>query len=132
MADTWGATFAMTLPWLSAGVAAQVEAGQAEQAAAGFDLQATEREIDREVASAWQRARSARRQLALIEERLLPAAARASEASRAGYAAGQADLSTLVEATHEAREADLARVRARAALARALVELERAVGGRLP
>jgi outer membrane protein TolC len=132
MADTWGATFAMTLPWLSAGAAAQVEAGRAEQAAAGFDLQAAEREIDREVAAAWQRARGARRQLSLIDDRLLPAATRAAQVSRAGFAAGQAELSALVEATHEARDAALAHVRARAALDRALIELERAVGGRLP
>ncbi len=132
MADTWGATFAMSLPWLSAAPAALAEAGRAEQAAAGFDLQAIEREVDREVSAAWQRARSARKQLTLIDEHLVPAAARAAQASRAGFAAGQGDLSALVAATHEAREAALAQVRARAALARALVELERAVGGRLP
>lgn len=128
MPDTWGATFSMTLPWLSGGAAPLREARRHDRQAAASDLDGTAQQIEREVGASLARSRSAARQLAGIERSLVPAAARAVDAARASYAAGPGDGLGWLEAIHALRDARAMQIRARAALDRSLAELDRAVG----
>jgi outer membrane protein TolC len=129
---TWGATFAMTLPWLGRGPASLGQARADEREATRLDADAVRLRLDREISAAHARASAAARRVAAVDGRLLPAARRALDAARAGYATGASDAMSWFDAIHELREAEVTRARARGDLDRSLVELDRAVGAETP
>lgn len=132
MPDTWGATLATTLPWLSPGSRAQAEAASLARASASAETDAAGVDVVREVGEAYSMAESAARRYAVLEARTYPATARAIEAARAAYVGGPGDALAWLDALRVRLEVALARIEARAELDRALATLDRAAGTTVP
>lgn len=128
MPDTWGATFSMSLPWLSPAYRAQEESATLARSAAQHDAAAARLDLDRELAGSLSRIDAAVRQLAIVETVIEPAATRAIEATRSGYAAGGGDVVGWLDSMRARLETGLAKVQIRAELGRAMVDLDRAAG----
>jgi cobalt-zinc-cadmium efflux system outer membrane protein len=81
-----------------------------------------------EVAVAMRRLGQARTAVQLYEQRLVPLAREQIEAARAGFVTSQNSFSTLIEAEHSLRSAELELQLVRADLNRRRAELDRALG----
>lgn len=89
----------ISLPWLNDGKyrAAQREAARRREAAE-LDVQAMRTKTAAEVRDMWQRVDTARRNVSLYRDRLLPLAQQAAEATRQGVVTGKNSLFELVAA----------------------------------
>jgi outer membrane protein TolC len=128
----YGVSLSMSLPW--AWGAASARARSAEQRAlAGRAAASGARLRTRtDAATALTAVRSAERRYLLLRDGAAPAARRAVEATRAGYAAGGADILMWLDAARTALEIDLDLAGARGDLDRALADLDGAAGARVP
>lgn len=131
MPDTWGASVAMSLPWLSGGAAATEEAARHAAVAAAREGDGQSRARRREIVEAYTRAVGVAGTLRAISTRAVPAARRAADAVRATYAGGGSDLGAWLDALRAEVELDEQTAMLRAELERALVALDRAVGAKV-
>lgn len=131
MPDTWGASVAMTLPWLSGGARATEEAARHGAVAAAHEGAARSRMARREISEAYAKTTGLARRLEQLSTRTLPAARRAAAAVRATYAGGTGDLNGWLDALRAEVEIEEQAAMLRAELARAVLALERAVGSRI-
>lgn len=88
----------------------ELSAARSETRAARHEREDVLRELHARFDSAWQRHQEAARQLALYEQRLLPASRRVVEATREAYAANNAGFDALVEAQTEHYEIETRRL----------------------
>lgn len=128
---TWGASFSMTLPWLSKGLAAQHRASLHEREASRLDTAATQLRVEQAVASAHARWVALRHRIETLQLRLLPASRRSMEAARTGYITGGVEAIQWIESARDLREVELMLVSARSDLERAFFTLELATGSSL-
>jgi outer membrane protein, heavy metal efflux system len=132
MPDNWGATFSMSLPWLSPAYGARSEAAAHAAAGARHAVDGQLLAIDRDVADALVRVDVSSRQLSILTGPARTAAARSIDAARAAYVGGGGDALGWIDALRGRLEVAVGELEARAALERAIVDLERAIGAPVP
>ena len=123
-----GAEVMMTMPWLGGGLAGARTAAGAEEQAVRSEAAVAERAAAVEVRRDAARLQAARRVLAQIADREVPAAERASAAERAAMSSGTFDLVSWLLAAEELIEARIDEEEARGEVARAWIELTAAAG----
>lgn len=128
MPDAYSVMLQVGVPWLSSRRSSEAERATAEAAEARLGEAAARNAARFEAAEARARARSAKAQLDILEEEVVPRAARAVDAMRAAYIAGQGDLVALLDAERSLLDARLSAVRQRSGLADAIGDLRRALG----
>ncbi|HSJ99576.1 MAG TPA: TolC family protein, partial [Myxococcota bacterium] len=101
---------------------------RAELESARRDRERMEDEVVTDLVTARERLAEARHLLALVTDRLLPAASDQLVAARAGFEAGRVDFADVIEAERAVRNARLRAEEARAAASRLSAELSAALG----
>lgn len=131
--DGFGAMASVTLPFVygSKYDAAAAEA-RARLAGAEAELRRWQDRVRREVAQAFARARTAGLQHSLAEGTHIPQAEQALRVTESAYQAGTADFVALLDTVRNIEAVHMQHVDAEAELAKAVADLERAVGGELP
>jgi len=128
----FGVGVALSLPWLWGGRRDAVTAAQERAQAEISALEAERVRVGSDAAILTTQVKRAEQQYLLLGERALPASLRARSAAEAGYAAGTTDLFAWLRAARAVVELEMEIVTVRAALDRALFNLDFAAGGRLP
>lgn len=128
----YGATLGMSVPWLWGRAAAARESAEERVRADVAAAEAVRLDLRSQAATSFAVLRAAEHRLLLLRDVARPAARRAIEAARAGYAAGGTDILTWLDAVRSAFDIELDLGTAHADLARALADLEGAVGDRVP
>lgn len=123
-----GLELGMTLPWLWSGEGAEREAARLEAEAERDEIGRVERDVRVEIAGALRAIDVVLRALAVLRDEERPAAERALEAISATYATGGVDLIAWLDASRALRELDVEEARLSGDAARAIVELESALG----
>lgn len=128
----YGLSFGMSLPWAWGAASGKHKAAEqralAERAAAkGARVRARA-----DAAMAFAAVRAAERRYLALRDSVVPAAHRALDAARAGYAVGGTDLLMWLDAARAAREIEVELSTARGDLDKALADLDWAAGGHLP
>jgi outer membrane protein TolC len=128
----YGVSFAMSLPW--AWGAASSRAKSAEQKALAERAAANGARIRMrtDAAMALASVRAAERRYLALRDGAAPAAHRALEAARAGYAGGGTDILMWLDTARMAREVDVDLAMAHGDLDRALADLDWTTGAHLP
>jgi cobalt-zinc-cadmium efflux system outer membrane protein len=108
-----------------------IEAASARSAAARLRREHLERAIPLEVEAAWRRWEAAQRAVELLEDGVLRQSEQNLEVMRQAYGLGQLRMLDVLSEQRRMVDTQMAHIEARAELARALAELERAVGGEL-
>jgi outer membrane protein TolC len=127
----YGAMVSMTLPWLNPAHAEETRAAEHELAASKDAVASVENVIGYELRDAVARVESARLSLTILEKDLLPQARQSFEATRASFAVGATDGLSVVDAFRSYLDVRLEHERARARLAEAFANVERAAGSSL-
>lgn len=126
--DAYSVMLQVGVPWFSSRRAAEADRAAAEEQQARDVAAAAVNAARYEQVEAQARARSAKAQLAVLEDDVVPRADRTLQAMRASYASGDADLVVLIDAESALLDARLSAVRQHAALADAAADLRRALG----
>ncbi|MBA3849357.1 MAG: hypothetical protein C0502_05100 [Opitutus sp.] len=125
-------TFAMTLPIWKDKIAAEIAAAQASKRAGEARLAAEQIMLAVELAEKSFMLREANRNVALLDDALLPKAKQALEVARAGYLTGQIDFFDLLDAWKTQLAFELQLIGARTQRELALAELSFLVTGNRP
>ncbi len=128
----YGATVAMTLPWLWGPGGARVAAGEAGLAAEEASVREAEFTTREEVIEAHARAEGIARELSLVRVDALPAARRALDVARGRYVAGGGQLLAWLDVARMRLDLAMDEADLVVDLARAVAALEEAVGEALP
>jgi outer membrane protein TolC len=130
--DGFGAMASVTLPFVygSSTTPPPPSARQARRREA--ELRRWQDRVRREVAQAFARARTAGLQHSLAEGTHIPQAEQALRVTESAYQAGTADFVALLDTVRNIEAVHMQHVDAEAELAKAVADLERAVGGELP
>lgn len=128
----YGLLVNIALPWLSGQGRKKRDAQAAMTLAAGHDLAEARLQVSREVAEALAAAESAARRWQTLTGAALPASQRAREVALSGYEVGRADLLAMLATEAAYVEISVEIIDAKAMLAHALADLERASGSPLP
>lgn len=128
----YGATFGVSLPWLWGRAGASRESADERVRAEVATVDAVRLDLRSRAATSFAALRAAERRLLVLRDVARPAARRAIDAARAGYAAGGTDILSWLDAVRSAFDVELDLATARADLARALADLEGAIGDRVP
>ncbi len=128
----YGATVAMTLPWLWGPGGARVAAGEADLAAEEASVREAEFTTREEVIEAHARAEGIARELSLVRVDALPAARRALDVARGRYVAGGGQLLAWLDVARMRLDLAMDEADLVVDLARAVAALEEAVGEALP
>lgn len=128
MPDAFGVMIQLPIPWVSGRRASEAEQARFTLRAAQAATKRAENAARFELAEAQARVASARVQVQVLEQQALPSSARALEATRSNYAAGQADTLELLSAETTLIDTQLMLIRQQAALANAIADLRRARG----
>lgn len=131
MPDAYSVMLQVGVPWFSGRRSAEAARAGAEAESARRLVEATRIAASFEAAEARARARSAKAQADLLESEVLPRAERTVAALRTDYLAGQADLTSMLDAERALLDAGISAVRQRATLAEAIADLRRAEGSDL-
>lgn len=123
----WRATFGITLPLLSSHKAG-VRVEELTLTRLKAEREAAAARMGGGIAAALSRAAAARDQVANYETTILPLAVEAEQQAQAAYNGGQTNLSALVQALQTARDTRQRGLQAGLDYARALADLERAIG----
>jgi outer membrane protein TolC len=126
--NAYGAMLSVSLPWLNAGRAGDVEAAQERRGAADAELQAVTVEVDRMRTEAEARVQALEKTLAAIDEDEIPSAEHNVEATKSAFTAGASDARAILQSNAMLVDARLRRARVRAELALARVDLARILG----
>jgi outer membrane protein TolC len=131
--DGFGAMASVTLPFVHGGKydAASSEA-RAKLMSAEAELRRLQDRVRRDVAQAYARARTAALQHQLAAGTHVPQAQQALRVTEAAYEAGTAEFVSMLDTLRNVQAIELQHAEARAELAKATADLERAVGGALP
>lgn len=127
-----GASFSMSLPWLSGAKKNEAKAFEERAAAEASELDDERIRLGSDAALFATNAKEAEQQYRLLIEKALPMGLRSREAAEAGYAAGQSDAFAWLMAAREVAKTKLDIANARASLERALAELDFIAGVKLP
>ncbi len=128
MPDAYSLMIQVGVPWFSRRRSAEAARAGEEAASARHLVEATRSAASFEATEARARARSAKAQADMLAAEVVPRAEQTVASLRNAYLAGQADLTSLLEAEHALLDASLSAVRQRAALAEAIADLRRAQG----
>jgi outer membrane protein, heavy metal efflux system len=126
----WRATFGITLPILSSHKPV-VRVEELTLTRLKAEREAAVARMRGAIAAALSRAMAARDQMANYENTILPLAVEAEQQAQAAYTGGQTNLPTLIQALQIARDTRQRGVQAGLDYARALADLERAIGASL-
>jgi outer membrane protein TolC len=128
--DGWqvGPSLSAPLPVFDTGTARRAH-NTAEQLEARHELTLARRLVVEEVRVAHQALAASRANLERIERELIPLQLQRRELAEDAYRAGQTDVTPLFLAEHDVRVAQTQAIEVEAQAARALVRLQRAVGG---
>lgn len=128
----YGLSLGMSLPWAWGAASAKHKSAEQRALAGRAAASAARQRARAEASMALASVRSAERRYLILRDTVAPAAHRALEAARAGYAAGGTDLLMWLDAARAAREIDVDLGGARGDLERALSDLDRATGAEVP
>lgn len=128
----YGLSFGMSLPWAWGAASARARAAEQRALAGQATTQGTRLRMRTDASMALAAVRTAERRYTALRDGAVPAAQRALEATRAGYAAGGSDILMWLDAARMALDIELDLAMARGALERALADLDFAVGARVP
>lgn len=128
MPDAYSVMLQVAVPWFSSRRSSEAARAAADARAAREAATAALNAARYEQVEAQARAQAAKARLAVLEGEVVPRADRTLQAIRASYAAGEADLVTVLDAEGVLVDAQLSAVRQRAALADAAADLRRALG----
>jgi cobalt-zinc-cadmium efflux system outer membrane protein len=128
----YGASVAMSLPWLWGTAGQKRDAEHASSRAARTNVEAVRIPVDAEVVTAEASVRGAAYRIQILRDRALPATHRSFDVARAGFESGRADLMAVLDARRAVVEVERGIAVARADLDRAMSELEAAVGAEIP
>ena len=122
----------MSLPVWRDKIAAQIAAAQADKQAAEARLTAEQITVTVDFALKTYDYREATRELALLQDKLIPKAGKSLEIARAGYLAGQIDFFNLIDAGRTLLSFQLEEVEARARREIILADLSLSIAGIAP
>lgn len=132
----YGAMVAMTLPWLNPGRGERTRAAEHTVTAERAALEAATNAARYELEAALARDEATRRELAILDDALMPLAERSVESARAELLGGQGDVLRVLDAVRTLWDVRLERVRTVAERQIALADVDRAAGlgsgGRAP
>ncbi len=128
----WGASFGMTMPWLTRGAAHRRREREHTERAEKFAADGVRLRVATDAGAALEEVRAAEDHLVLLRDGALPAARRSLEATAAAYVGGGSDILAWLDAARAQLDIQLEMTSARADLDRALADLDFAAGERLP
>jgi outer membrane protein TolC len=128
----YGLSFGMSLPWAWGAASARARSAEQKALAEQAATDGARVRMRTDAATSLAAVRTAERRYVGLRDGALPAAHRALEATRAGYAAGGSDILMWLDAARMALDIELDLAMARGALERALADLDFAVGARVP
>jgi outer membrane protein TolC len=128
----WTPSIGLTLPVWRDKIAAGIAGARAGEKAAEARLSAEQVQLASEVAFLLYRIRESDRDLSLLENRFLPLARQALEASRAGYANGKSGFMDVLDSARQVLGFDLSIIEARTRRELALASLSLAVADTTP
>ncbi len=127
----YGVSFGMSLPWVWGAASARARSADHTAMAREAAADGKRRDARTDATMALAAVRAAERRYVALRDGAAPAARRALDAARAGYASGGTDLLMWLDTARMAREVDLDLAMARGDLDRALADLDWAAGGRV-
>jgi outer membrane protein TolC len=125
----YGLSFSMSLPWAWGAASGRAKSAEQKALAERANVDAAKLRMRTDAAMALAAVRAAERRYLRLQDSALPAAQRAVDATRAGYAAGGADILMWLDASRMALDVELDLAMARGDLDRALADLDFAAGG---
>ena len=128
----YGTSFSMSLPWLSGGGGSRMRSAEQRALAERSSAEGARIRVRSAAVTALAAVRAAERRYLVLTRLAVPAARRALDATRAGYAAGGADILAWIDAARSSLDVAMDLVGARAELDRALADLDWAAGGKVP
>jgi outer membrane protein TolC len=128
----YGLSFSMSLPWAWGAAAARAQSAEQKALAGRAAADGARLRMRTDAAMALAAVRAAERRYLILRDTASPAAQRAVEATRAGYASRGADILMWLDAARMALDVDLDLAMARGDLDRALADLDLAAGGHVP
>jgi outer membrane protein TolC len=128
----YGVSFAMSLPWVWGAASARAKSAEHKALAERAAAASAKLRMRTDAAMALAAVRAAERRYLALRDGALPAAHRAVDAARAGYAAGGADILMWLDSARMAREVELDLAMAHGDLDRALADLDLAAGAHVP
>jgi len=126
--NAYGATVGINLPWLNAKHDDDRAAAEAARDAESYALGAVQNQIRGEVHDAYAQVLATVDSARIAHDDLDPAAQHGLDAARAAYGSGAGDALAVLDALRSVLDVRLDQVRADAEVARAIADLERAVG----
>lgn len=128
----YGLTFGMSLPWAWGAASGKQKSAEQKALAERAAASAAKLRARTDASTALAAVRAAERRYLILRDTAAPAAHRAVDAARAGYAARGTDLLMWLDAARGAREIDVDLAAAHGDLDRALADLDGAVGAHVP
>jgi outer membrane protein TolC len=128
----YGLSFSMSLPWAWGAASSRAKSAEQRALAEHAAADSARLRMRTDAAMALNAVRAAERRYLLLLNGAVPAAHRAVDAARAGYAAGGSDILMWLDAARMALDVELDLAMARGDLDRALADLDLAAGGHVP
>jgi len=128
----YGVSFGMSLPWVWGAGSARAKSAEQKALAERATAEGKRLSMRTDAAMALAAVRAAERRYVALRDGAAPAARRALDAARAGYAAGGTDLLMWLDTARMALDVDMDVAMAHGDLDRALADLDWAAGGRVP
>jgi outer membrane protein TolC len=128
----YGASFSMSLPWLWGPGSSRLASAEFRVRAERASVETMRLRVHTDAALALATVRAAERRYLVLRDIAAPAASRAVEATRAGYASGGTELFAWLDAARSSLDVEMELATARADLERALADLDYATGDRAP
>lgn len=128
----YGASFAMSLPWVWGAASSRARSAEQRALAERATAAGARLRMRTDAVMALAAVRAAEQRYLILRDSAGPAARRAIDAARAGYAAGGADVLMWLDSARMAREVELDLAMAHGDLDRALADLDWTAGGHVP
>ncbi|APR87575.1 Heavy metal RND efflux outer membrane protein, CzcC family protein [Minicystis rosea] len=128
----YGLSFGMSLPWAWGAASGRQRSAEQKALAERAAAQGARLRVRTDAAMALASVRAAERRYLVLRDTAVPAAHRALDAARAGYAAGGTDLLMWLDAARAALEIEVDLATAHGDLDRALADLDWAAGAHVP
>jgi outer membrane protein TolC len=128
----YGVSFAMSLPWVWGAASSRAKSAEQKALAERAAAASARLRLRTDATMALAAVRAGERRYLTLRDSALPAADRAVNAARAGYAAGGADILMWLDSARMAREVELDLAMAHGDLDRALADLDLTAGAHIP